>query len=121
MMLMHQMADAPPIENYSSMHQAVGTSNKIKMLGGIYSPRIPVDAETGTCTRPIRGKRVLVSADAQPADAGLQVPVPTSAGCATRAKLYEDPSPWARVRVPSLKRGSAGDPRPARPVSQKLS
>ncbi|KAJ7214546.1 hypothetical protein GGX14DRAFT_392567 [Mycena pura] len=50
-------------------------------------PRVPMVPETGTCTRPIRGKRVLVSAGGKPADAGVRVPVPTSAGWATRAKL----------------------------------
>ncbi|KAJ7223449.1 hypothetical protein GGX14DRAFT_387764 [Mycena pura] len=54
----------------------------------VYSPQVPGAAKTETCTRPIRGKRVLVSADGKPADAGAQVPVPTSAGWATRAKLY---------------------------------
>src|ERR1700761_4988205 len=71
--------------------------NQIRILVGVYSPRVPVVAKTDTCTRPIRGKRVLVSANAQPADAGPRVPVPTSAGWATRAKLYGDgmpPEPW---------------------------
>ncbi|KAJ7190566.1 hypothetical protein GGX14DRAFT_604008 [Mycena pura] len=43
------------------------------LADGIYSPRVPVVVKSGTCTRPIRGKRVLVSADAQPVDAGPRV------------------------------------------------
>ena len=59
----------------------------MNILSGIYGPRVPVAAKTRTCTRPIRGKRVLVSADGKPADARARVPVPTSTGWATRAKL----------------------------------